>query len=109
MAIAVFCQALMERAVTLTVEYVKQRKVFGAELMELQNTRFKLAEAETAARVSRAFIDECIARHAAGSLPGADASMAKYWASEQACRVIDDCLQLHGGYGYMMEYPIARM
>jgi acyl-CoA dehydrogenase len=109
LVIAVFCQALMEQASLLTINYVKERKVFGSALIDLQNTRFKLAECETVARVSRAFVDECIAKHLESLLSPTDASMAKYWCSEQLCRVIDECVQLHGGYGYMLEYPIARM
>ena len=99
----------MERAVAMTVGYAKQRKVFGAPLMDMQNTRFKLAECQTVARVTRAFVDECVTRHIEGQLTPAEASMAKYWTTDQLSRVVDECLQLHGGYGYMMEYPIARM
>jgi long-chain-acyl-CoA dehydrogenase len=109
LSIAVMAQAQMERSVAITVAYAKQRKVFGGPLFEMQNTRFKLAECQTVARVTRAFIDECVSTHIAGRLSAAEASMAKYWATDQLSRVVDECLQLHGGYGYMMEYPIARM
>lgn len=109
LSIAVFSQVFMERAVELTVAHVKERKVFEAPLFEMQNTRFKLAECEAAARVSRSFIDDCVARHVAGELSAVDASMAKYWCTEQAFKVIDECLQLHGGSGYMSDTPIARM
>jgi acyl-CoA dehydrogenase len=109
LSIAVTAQAQMERAVAMTVGYAKQRKVFGAPLMDMQNTRFKLAECQTVARVTRAFVDECVTRHIEGQLTPAEASMAKYWTTDQLSRVVDECLQLHGGYGYMMEYPIARM
>lgn len=109
MTMGVFCQAMLERAVELTLEHAKQRKVFNAPLMELQNTRFKLAECETIGRVSRAFIDNCIAAHMHGALSPTDASMAKYWASEQLCRVADECLQLFGGAGYSVASPIARI
>jgi acyl-CoA dehydrogenase len=98
-----------ERAVELTVEYVKQRKAFGAPLFDLQNTRFQLAECETLARVARTFIDSCIQRHSVGELDLAGAAMCKWWLTETQCKVIDKCLQLYGGYGYMREYPIARM
>ena len=108
-SIGVVAVAGIERAVGLTRDYVKQRKVFGKPLMEMQNTRFKLAECETVSRVTRAFVDECIIRHVAGELTPAEASMAKYWASDQLSKVVDECLQLHGGYGYMMEYPICQM
>ncbi|MBA2401168.1 MAG: acyl-CoA dehydrogenase family protein [Bradyrhizobium sp.] len=109
LTIAVGAQACIERAVGLTRDYVKQRKIFGQPMMELQNTRFKLAECETVSRVTRAFVDECVVKHIAGQLTPAEASMAKYWATDQLTRVIDECLQLHGGYGYMMEYAITRM
>ncbi len=109
MGMAVFCQALLERAVELTMEHARERKVFNAPLMELQNTRFKLAECETIGRVSRAFIDNCIADHMHDRLSTTDASMAKYWASEQLCRVADECLQLFGGAGYVATSPIARI
>ena len=77
--------------------------------MEQQNTRFKLSEVATTLQVGRAFIDQCVQRLVAGELDTATASMAKLWASEAQCRVVDECLQLFGGYGYMNEYPIARM
>jgi len=101
--------AAMERAVELTVEYTKQRKVFDKPLFEMQNTRFKLAECETLARVSGAFFDDCMEKALRRELDGGTAAMAKWWCSDNACKVIDECLQLHGGYGYMLEYPIARM
>lgn len=109
LGIAVAAVASIEIAVTQTVEYTKQREVFGKPLLAMQNTRFKLAECETVARVTRAFVDECIAKHVEGRLSASDASMAKYWASDQLGRVVDECLQLHGGYGYMNETPIARL
>jgi acyl-CoA dehydrogenase len=107
--IGVSAVAVMERAVRLTTEYVRDRKAFGKALIELQNTRFKLAEAKTIAHVGRVFIDSCIVRYMAGELDTATASMAKYWLTDMQCKVVDECLQLHGGYGYMMEYPIAQM
>ncbi len=101
--------AAMERAVALTAEYVKQRKAFGGTLIDLQNTRFELAECATITRVSRTFIDTCIEALIRGELDSTTAAMAKYWLSEQQCAVIDRCLQLFGGYGYSLEYPIAQM
>lgn len=100
---------VMEMAVTETNRYVKERHVFGKPLFALQNTRFELAECATMARVSRVFLDDCIARHVRGELDVATAAMAKYWLSDRQCEVVDRCLQLFGGYGYMLEYPIARM
>ena len=101
--------AAIEKAVRLTVDYVREREAFGRKLMDFQNTRFVLAEAKTHATVARAFIDNCVERHAAGRLDAATASMAKWWTTELQGKVIDACLQLFGGYGYMTEYPIARM
>ena len=101
--------AVMERAVALTTEYARERKAFGQALIEMQNTRFKLAEAKTIAHVGRVFIDSCIVRYLAGTLDTETASMAKWWLTDMQCAVVDECLQLHGGYGYMREYPIAQM
>jgi acyl-CoA dehydrogenase len=107
--IALSAVAVMERAVALTTEYTRERQAFGKALFEMQNTRFKLAEAKTIAHVGRVFIDSCIARHLAGNLDTATASMAKWWLTDMQCAIVDECLQLHGGYGYMREYPIAQM
>jgi len=107
--IGISAVAATELAVQLTVDYVKQREVFGAPLISMQNTRFELAECATLARVSRVFLDDCIATHMAGELDSAAAAMCKWWLTDVQCRVIDKCLQLFGGYGYMREYPIARM
>ena len=107
--VAVAAVAAIERAVELTTEYVRQRKAFGKALIEMQNTRFKLAECKTAAHVARVFLDDCIERVMDGTMDAATASMAKWWTTEQQCRVIDECLQLFGGYGYMMDYPIGKM
>jgi len=101
--------AVMERAVALTVDYTRERSAFGKTLIEMQNTRFKLAEAKTIAHVARVFIDSCIVRYLAGTLDTETASMAKWWVTDMQCQVVDECLQLHGGYGYMREYPIAQM
>jgi acyl-CoA dehydrogenase len=98
-----------ECAIALTTKYVKERKAFGKSLLEFQNTRFKLAECKTEARVGRIFIDSCIQNFIAGRLDLVTAAMAKYWLTEREFRIIDECVQLHGGYGYMSEFPIARM
>jgi acyl-CoA dehydrogenase len=101
--------ATIERAVRITTEYARERRAFGKALLEMQNTRFKLAEAKTIAHVGRVFVDSCIERYMAGTLDTATASMAKWWITDMQCHVIDECLQLFGGYGYMREYPIAQM
>jgi acyl-CoA dehydrogenase len=109
LTVGVSALATAEQAVTITTKYVKERKVFGKALIDFQNTRFKLAECKTEAHIGRVFIDNCIERFIAGHLDAVTCAMAKYWLSESAFRIIDECVQLHGGYGYMMEYPIARM
>jgi acyl-CoA dehydrogenase len=101
--------AAIERALTLTVEHTKERKAFGQALIEMQNTRFVLAEIKTEATVARIFIDRCIEDMLAGRMDAVRASMAKYWISDLQCKVVDQCVQLFGGYGYMLEYPIAQM
>ena len=101
--------AVMERALELTIAYVKERKAFGQRLIDFQNTQFKLAECKTEATVARIFVDRLIGLHLEGKLDAATASMAKYWVSDLENKVVDACLQLFGGYGYMNEYPIARM
>lgn len=106
--IAIQGVAMMERALTLTTQYVKERKAFGKTLMDFQNTQFKLAECKTKATVAKVFVDHCTERLLKGELDAATASMAKYWVSDTQCEIVDECLQLHGGYGYMLEYPIAR-
>jgi acyl-CoA dehydrogenase len=99
----------MEEAVRLATDYARERQVFGKPLFNFQNTQFKLAECATTATIARVFVDELIVRLIAGDLDVATAAMAKLWTSEQQCHVIDECLQLFGGYGYMTEYPIARL
>ena len=101
--------AAIERALRLTVEYARERSAFGQKLIEMQNTRFKLAEVKTLAVVARTFIDRCIVQVMDGTLDTATASMAKWYLTDLQCKVVDECLQLFGGYGYMLEYPIARM
>jgi acyl-CoA dehydrogenase len=107
--IGVSAVASMEGAYAATLAYVNERKVFGKPLIDIQNTRFKLAEVATQIKVGRAFMDRCVEDLVAGKLDTATASMAKLWGSETQCRVLDECLQLFGGYGYMNEYMIARM
>jgi acyl-CoA dehydrogenase len=107
--IAMQALALTEAALVETIAYVKERKAFGKRLMEFQNTRMVLAEAKTAAAVTRTFVESCIEKLIAGTLDPETAAMAKWWATDKQCEIIDDCVQLHGGYGYMLEYPVARM
>jgi acyl-CoA dehydrogenase len=90
--------AMAERALALTIDYVKERKAFGQPILNFQNTQFRLAELKTEITIGRVFYNDCVKRHIEGGLDPATASMAKYWLSD-----------LHGGYGYMNEYPIARM
>ena len=101
--------AAIERALHLTVEHAKERRAFGQLLIEMQNTRFVLAEMKTEATVARIFIDRCVEDMLAGRMDTVRASMAKYWISDLQCKVVDGCVQLFGGYGYMLEYPIAQM
>ncbi len=107
--IGVLAVAAMEGAYAATLDYVRQRKAFGQHLSEFQNTRFKLAEIATTIKVARTFVDRCVSELVAGTLDTVTASMVKLWAAEQQCKVIDECVQLHGGYGYMNEYLVARM
>lgn len=101
--------AVIERAVELTVNYTQQRKAFGQTVFDFQNTRFKLAECATLAHIVRSFVNDCIQRLLDGTLDDEAAYMAKWWCTEQQGTVTDECLQLFGGYGYMAEYPIARL
>lgn len=101
--------AAIERALELTVEHTKERKAFGQTLFEMQNTRFVLAEIKTEATIARIFIDRCIDDMINGRMDTVQASMAKYWISDLQCKIVDQCVQLFGGYGYMLEYPIAQM
>ena len=99
----------MEGAVDRTIAYCKEREAFGGPLLQFQNTRFKLAECLTKTRVARAFLDECISEHLQGALTVEKAAMAKYWLTDTQGEVLDECLQLHGGYGYMQEYAVGEM
>jgi acyl-CoA dehydrogenase len=109
LSIALGAVVTAEQAIAITSRYVKERKVYGKPLFELQNTRFKLAECKTEAHVGRVFVDNCIEQFIAGRLDAVTAAMAKYWLTERECHIVDVCLQLHGGYGYMQEYPISRI
>lgn len=101
--------AMIERALAVTIDYVKERKAFGKVVIEFQNTQFKLAELKSEATMMKAFLNNCVQQHLDGALTTTTASMAKYLATDLQCKIVDECLQLHGGYGYMNEYPIARM
>ena len=107
--IACGAQGALEGAVARTITYAKERQAFGGPIMQFQNTRFKLAECQTKTKVCRAFLDECINEHMRGELSVEKAAMVKYWLSDTQFEVLDECLQLHGGYGYMAEYDIAEM
>jgi len=107
--IAVSGVGAMERALDETLRYTKERKAFGKTVWDFQNTRFKLAEVQAVVLAARAFVDACMVAHLKGELDAARAALAKSWVSEQQCKVMDECLQLFGGYGYMMEYPIAEL
>jgi acyl-CoA dehydrogenase len=107
--IGVSSLAAMEGAYLATLDYVRERKAFGKPIAEFQNTKFKLAEIATQIKVGRAFIDRCVVDLVAGKLDTATASMAKLWGSEAQGRVVDECVQLFGGYGYMNEYLVTRM
>ena len=106
--VAIRCAAMIETALEQTVHYTQERQAFGRPLAAFQNTRFKLADIKTAAAACRVFIDRCIELHVDGRLTAEDAAMAKLHATELLCRALDDCVQMHGGYGYMWEYPVAR-
>ena len=106
--LAVQAAAAMEYALAITVDYVKQRRAFGQAIIDFQNSQFTLAELKTEATIARVFVDHCVGLHLEGRLDSPTASMAKYWVTDLHCKLVDECLQLHGGYGYMNEYPIAQ-
>ncbi|HEY5632943.1 MAG TPA: acyl-CoA dehydrogenase family protein [Burkholderiaceae bacterium] len=106
--IAVTAVASAQAAIGWTLDYVRERRAFGTAIAQFQNTRFRLAELQTEVQIARVFVDRCLQALMADELDTATASMAKYWCSDLQCKVMDECLQLHGGYGYMLEYPIAR-
>ncbi len=109
LAIAVAAVAACEAALAMTMDYCHQRKAFGQEIGKFQNSRFKLAEMKTEIQVARVFVDRCILELNNGALTAEEAAMAKWWTTELEKRVMDECVQLHGGYGYMLEYPIAKL
>jgi acyl-CoA dehydrogenase len=106
--LAVAAVAAVEETLAQTLRYTKERHAFGKPVFHFQNTKFKLAEMATNARIARVFIDDCISKHIAGQLDVQTASMAKWWTTQLQCDVADECLQFFGGYGYMQEYPISR-
>ena len=106
--IALMAVAAAEAALEQTIRYTRQRTAFGSEIIAFQNTRFVLAEIKTQVQIARVFVDRCTDLLLAGKLDAVDAAMAKYWTTELQCKVMDACVQLHGGYGFMWEYPIAR-
>ena len=108
MQIAIGAVAAAQSAIDWTVDYVKERKVFGQPVASFQNTRFTLAELQTQVQIARVFVDKSIELLMQDKLDTATASMAKYWCSDLQCKVMDECVQLFGGYGYMWEYPITR-
>ncbi len=101
--------AMIERALAATIDYVKERTVFGRPVLDYQNTQFKLAELKSEATMMKVFVNHCVGEHLAGRLTPTTASMVKYLSTDLQFKIADECLQLHGGYGYMNEYPIARM
>ncbi|TFV72185.1 acyl-CoA dehydrogenase [Blastococcus sp. CT_GayMR19] len=108
LSIAVGAVAAVERVLSLTIEYVTSRKAFGRPVGSFQNTRFVLAELQTEATIARTFVDECVRQLNTGELTATDAAMAKWWTTELQNKTADRCLQLHGGYGYMDEYPVSK-
>jgi alkylation response protein AidB-like acyl-CoA dehydrogenase len=108
LAQAIRSAVVSEHVVDYTVAYTAERKAFGKTIGDFQNTQFKLAELKTESVIGRVFTDRCIEAFMRGELDAEDAAMAKMWLSNLHCKVVDECLQLHGGWGYMWEYPIAR-
>lgn len=108
LTVAIGAISSAEAAVQWTLDYTRERKAFGQAIADFQNTRFKLAEMATEVKIGRVFIDRCLELHLQGKLDVPTAAMAKYWATDLQCKVLDECVQLHGGYGFMWEYPIAR-
>jgi long-chain-acyl-CoA dehydrogenase len=106
--VAIGSVAIMEAALAWTIDYTRDRRAFGKPIAEFQNTRFKLAEVKTEVTVARVFLNHCLELFLAGDLDPTTAAMSKWWLSELDNKVLDTCLQMFGGYGYMLEYPIAR-
>lgn len=109
LAIATIAMANAQKAFDITLEYVRDRQAFGKPIFEFQNTQFKLADIRAQLGMGWAYVDQCIARFMKGELTGEEAAIAKLSMTEMQCKIIDDCLQMHGGWGYMWEMPIARM
>jgi len=109
LAIACGAMGAMEGALERTISYVKGREAFGEPIIQFQNTRFKLAECKTKTTVARSFLDQCIDKHINGELTSDEASMAKYWLTDTQGEVLDECVHMHGGYGYMQEYDVSEM
>lgn len=108
LSIAVIAVAACEAVLEMTIKYCQEREAFGRPIGKFQHNRFKLAEMKTEVEIARVFVDRCIEELNGGGLTAVEAAMAKWWTTELQKRVVDECLQLHGGYGYMMEYPIAK-
>ena len=109
LVIAVGSVVTMEKAIEVTTDYVKDRKAFGQRIFDFQNTQFKLAECKAKAVIARVFVEDCVEKQLAGMLDLTTAAIAKMWVTDAECWIVDECLQLHGGYGYVNDYPIARM
>ena len=108
MQIAIAAVASAERVLNLTIAYTRERHAFGHPVLDFQNTRFKLAELRSELQIAQVFVDRCMELELAKKLPPATAAMAKYWCTDLQCKVVDECVQLHGGYGFMQEYAVAR-
>ena len=108
LSIGVSAVSAAEAALDWTIKYVSERNAFGKKIIEFQNTKFKLAEIKAQLSVARIYIDDCISKHLKGDFDAVQGAMAKLWTTELQCKIIDECVQLHGGYGYMREYPIAK-
>ncbi|MFI5427105.1 acyl-CoA dehydrogenase family protein [Aeromicrobium sp. UC242_57] len=100
--------AIADVVFATTLDYVKERHAFGQPIADFQHTRFELAQMSAELDVTRAYVDQCIRAHGVGELTAVDAAKAKLWATETQVKIVDRCVQMHGGYGYMLEYPVAR-
>ena len=108
LCVAILSQASAEKVLEDAIAYTQERKAFGRSISKFQNTQFTLAQCATEIEVGRAFLDRLVERHVAGDYLVKECSMAKLWQTEMQGRIVDACLQLYGGYGYMLEYPISR-
>lgn len=107
--IAITSVIVMEKALEMTIDYTKQRKAFGQRVFDFQNSQFKIAEMYAKARIAKTFVNDCTQKAIAGTLDNTTSAIAKLWATDTEWEIVDQCLQLHGGYGYINEYPIARL